>query len=85
MIIKMIADVVRNWGAPSNWTVENGVCGGLPCTVKTDGGVAYWVSSWEPTPEELVELNKGGTIHLWVSANQHPVVAMSVNPMVEED
>lgn len=84
MLVKLIQDAIRNWGAPADWKPENGVCGGLPTALRDGpGGIQYWVSAWEPTPEELAQLNAGGSIHLWISANQHPVVAMSVNPPVD--
>lgn len=31
------------------------------------------VSRWEPTPDELVKLNAGGSVELWVSGRQPPV------------
>ena len=85
MLVKMIANAVKNWGAPSNWKPENGVCGGLPTALlEGPGGIQYWVSAWEPTPEELKLLNKGASIHLYISALVHPVVVMQVNPMQED-
>lgn len=31
------------------------------------------VSRWEPTPDELATLNKGGSVELWVMGGQPPV------------
>lgn len=37
------------------------------------------VSRWEPTPDELVALNAGGSVELWVVGGQ-PVVALRAVP-----
>lgn len=86
MLIKMIRNAVKNWGAPSNWHPEMGVCGALPTAYeKGPGGAEFWVSAWEPTPEDLALLNAGGSIHLGVSANVYPVVFMRVHLETEPE
>lgn len=85
MLIKVIEGFQRIWGAPSNWTPETqGHCGGLPAKITETAAGYMWESAWEPTPEELKLLNEGGTIHLFVGANIHPVVAMSVEKLRED-
>lgn len=34
------------------------------------------VSRWEPTPDELAELNAGGSVELWCVGGQPPVALM---------
>lgn len=82
MLIKMIEALgmpFKNWGAPKDWAPEQGICNGLPARLENTNAGYFWVSAWEPTPEELKILNGGGSIHLGVSAHQHPVVFMRVN------
>jgi len=86
MLVKMIEGFTKVWGAPENWRPEdNGHCGGLPAKVTETSAGLMWESAWEPTPEELKLLNQGGSIHLFVGAYQHPVVAMNVQKLVEND
>lgn len=84
MMIKMIEGVEKVWGAPANWDKRQGYCGGLPAKVTNTNAGPMWESAWEPTPEELKLLNEGGSIHLFVSAHPHPVVAMNVQKIVED-
>lgn len=85
MLTKLIEGFQKVWGAPANWTPEtSGECGGLPAKITEVNGIQMWESAWEPTPEELDLLCKGGTIHLYVSAHPHPVVSMNVHPMKED-
>lgn len=83
MLIKLIEGFEKVWGAPKNWAPEMGACGGLPAKLTKTSAGPMWESAWEPTPEELKMLNEGGTIHLFVGAHPHPVVAMSVHSLVE--
>lgn len=85
MLIKLIEGFQKVWGAPVNWTPETmGQCGGLPAKITNTNVGPMWESAWEPTPEELKLLNEGGSIHLFISAHPHPVVAMSVVAMRED-
>lgn len=85
MLIKRIANATHNWGAPKDWDGElNGKCGVLPARlVETNAGPMY-ESAWELTPEELEVVKAGGSIHLFISAHPHPVVAMSVQKLEED-
>jgi hypothetical protein len=87
LIRRIQGERVRNWNAPPNWDGElNGPCGVLPARlVETAPGMWMWESAWEPTPEELKYLNNGGSIHLFVSAHPHPVVAMSIVDQKEDE
>lgn len=40
--------------------------------------LAFMVSAYEPTPDELELLKQGHPLLLWISAPQHPVCAVSV-------
>ncbi len=42
--------------------------------VRIDG---YCVSRWEPIPDELAILNRGGSVELWMMGT-HPPVALRV-------
>jgi len=84
MLVKLIEGATKNWGAPADWNPANGPCGGLPTRLSETNAGPMWESAWEPTPEEMILLNAGGSIHLFVSANQHPVVAMTVHPLKED-
>ena len=84
MLVKMIEGATKNWGAPADWEPSRGACGGLPTRLAETSAGAMWESAWEPTPAELALLNAGGSIHLFVSANRHPVVAMSVHALQED-
>lgn len=41
------------------------------------GDARVMVSCWEPTPDELAQLNAGGKIYLTVMGTQHPPVLLS--------
>lgn len=85
MLVKLIEGWQKIWGAPAGWVPEvDGKIGGLPAKlVETDAGY-MWESAWEPSPEELDLLNRGGSVHLRVGAYQHPVVQLFVEKLVED-
>lgn len=75
MLIRRIEGADKIFGDPGD--VKTG-CAGLPVmTVETESGV-FFVSAWEPTPEELKRLLEGKSVHLWVRGPGHPVVALGV-------
>lgn len=81
MQIKMIDGATKVFGAPKDWDPTDVKCQGLPVReVATDNGMFY-VSAWEPTPDEIKQLINGETIKLWIRGPGHPVVAMSVGPV----
>lgn len=86
MLIKRILGASKFWGAPAGWDEKNKEVpiGTLPTKLSMTEAGPMWESAWEPTPEELVILNNGGTIHLFVSSFQHPVVALTAYPLVED-
>jgi hypothetical protein len=43
---------------------------------------SFSVSRWEPTPDDLVLLNAGGSVELWVYGGQPPVLIIA-QPHVE--
>jgi hypothetical protein len=58
MIVARIAGATTTLGAPKGWDTErDGNCRSLPIRV-IDG---CYQSAWEPTPEELLMLNAGGS------------------------
>lgn len=76
MLILTHPNTNRRHGAPENWNEEqDGPCATLP-TVSVDG---MHVSFWQPTPEELDTLLRGGSIRLYIAATQHPVISVGVD------
>ena len=76
MIPRRIMNAVHWLGAPAGWKPESdGDCGHL--AIRTSGdprhGRGWCESAWEPTPAELEELNKGGSIILRILSWQPPV------------
>lgn len=74
-----------NPGAPANWNPEkDGTCGALPIRYEKhpDGSVRHCESAWQPTPQELEQLNAGGSVVLRVVGWQVPV-ALYVEPKPE--
>jgi hypothetical protein len=53
----------------------NGTDVGDLYAVRTDDG---FVTAWTPTPAELVELNNGAPVYLFVFGQQFPPVALGV-------
>ena len=69
------------FGAPPNWDQQAVPCGTLPVTIEPrDDGGAEITSFWQPSADELIELNSGGLVTLCVFGRGHPVVAMGVAP-----
>lgn len=62
-------------------------CSPLPVLEKTDEFGTWSVSFWKPSAEELRQLSQGGTIALWVRAQDeaHPVVGLAVQPVEENN
>lgn len=70
---------------PPNWNeAVHGPCAGLPVRVEEIDGIKFLVSSWEPTPAELIAIKRGAAIRLYVSAPVHPVVSLGVGPIPGE-
>lgn len=69
----------RYLGAPVGWEPETqGDCSHLAIAdIPTQAGPAM-DSLWEPTPEELRQLNEGGSVCLTVFGVAHPPVGLSV-------
>lgn len=67
---------------PSSMTDEE--CAPLPYMRRDDVGPSgAYVSMWQPTPEELQQLNAGGCVSLWVFSSGHPPVGLSVTPVAD--
>ena len=80
-----IAGATTDAAAPKDWDVEkDGPCGTLSIKTERIVGLAFMTSAWQPTPEELEHLVKGGSVRLSISAPQHPVVQVGVIPPVPE-
>lgn len=45
-----------------------------------ENGTPVMLTAWEPTPADLVALNAGGTVYLWVLGTAHPPVMLTVEP-----
>jgi hypothetical protein len=91
----MMKKVIAGWnaapGAPRGWDPKaQGECVALPirvmppCALQGLAPVQFCESAWEPTPEELEWLNKGGQLVLRVVGWQVPV-ALYVEPPPPED
>lgn len=79
MLIREIEGATRSLGAPADWDQTKGKCDVLPIAdVMTESG-PFMVSAWTPTAEELIALNAGAPVHLWIQGTNHPVVALSVD------
>lgn len=83
MLPAMIENHTDIIGAPPDWDREThgGPCLGLPVRVEQNDGLRWLASAWRPSPDELAALNRGASVHLRVSAPQHPVVSMGVGPV----
>lgn len=58
--------------------------GDVPLYVREVWGCC--VSKWEPTPDELAMLNRGGSVELWVKGTtQPPVFLQAVEPLFSEE
>ena len=44
------------------------------------GGVNHMTSVWEPTPQELADLNAGGAVRLTILGTGHPPVMITTQP-----
>lgn len=76
MLILTHPNTNRHHGEPEGWNEErDGPCATLP-TVSIDGMHA---SFWQPDPEELDTLLRGGCIKLYIAATQHPVISVGVD------
>ncbi|MDJ1632687.1 hypothetical protein [Rhizobium rhizogenes] len=49
----------------------------INCTVGGDG-TPCMVTAWQPTPDELVRLNAGASVHLRLLGTAHPPVMVEV-------
>ena len=83
-LIKRIEQATRELGKPSDWNEDNDPpCGVLPIRdVLTPEG-PFMVSAWEFTPDELLALQNGATLKLWIRGVAHPVVGLTVGEIVQ--
>jgi hypothetical protein len=47
-------------------------------------GQNHMTSVWEPTPQELADLNAGGAVRLTILGHAHPPVMLGTQPPPEE-
>ena len=69
-------DATTRYAKPETWDdAKDGPCGVLSVRKQPFGtsGRTECVSTWQPTPEELALLNKGGVVILSVIGQQPPV------------
>jgi hypothetical protein len=75
MIPVRIKGSTRYLGAPAGWTPDtSGNCAHLAIRDSTAGDMPIMESSWEPTPDELAVLNRGGKVYLRIVGINHPPV-----------
>jgi len=65
-------------GAPKDWGQKDLSCGALPITRTEIGHLAAIKSYWKPTKKELIDLNNGAPVCLWVLSDKMAPVALSV-------
>lgn len=51
----------------------------IDCTV--NGRTPAMVTAWEPTPEDLVKLNAGASVHVRILGNRPPPMMVEVGPV----
>lgn len=81
MIAGRIPGATRHLGAPAGWQPEeHGDCAHLPIRdMLVNGDVPSMHSVWEPTPQELDWLARGGKVRLLVVGTEHPPVMLMVD------
>jgi hypothetical protein len=85
MIPRRIKNATGVFGAPMDWDQKrDGNCVGLAVRVTPFTRNPFFESAWEPTPEELAQLNAGGSVILRVIGGQPPV-ALYVEPAAPEE
>ncbi len=52
--------------------------------VKTGHAVPMAFSAWEPTPDELKQLNRGASVLIGISGPHHPVLHVGVEAKIYE-
>lgn len=70
----------RVLGAPKNWDQGELPCSALAITDMEFGGQQCVASFWLPRPEELAELNNGGTVVLMIFGQGMPPASVGVAP-----
>lgn len=69
----------HRFGKPAGWTDEE--CGTLPAFLGTREGRPVIITKWQPSLEDLNELNNGGAIYLEiVSGCLPPIDLYTENP-----
>jgi hypothetical protein len=76
-----IAGANIDFGKPSDWD-DTAHCATLPVRQAICDGAPVMISAWHPTPDELVQLNAGESVHLMIWGTSHPVVALGVGDVV---
>jgi hypothetical protein len=66
-------------GAPKDWNQAELPCSALPITRTECDGVPAIKSYWRPTAEELVLLNTGAPVALWILGAGMPPVMLTVD------
>jgi len=83
MLRRVIRGFTNVFGKPRNWAAQtDNECSDLHVRAVPDGEMAVFQSAWEPTPQELDLLNKGGSVILHCWGAQIPV-ALTVEPQEE--
>jgi hypothetical protein len=71
----------KSLGAPADMPEPD--CSALPVVEQITEFGTWSVSFWKPSADEIMVLSEGGTIALWVRAqdDNHPVVGVGVQPV----
>jgi hypothetical protein len=65
-------------GAPAGWDQKDLPCNALAITRTECNGIPSVVSFWKPTADEIVQINAGASIALWVIGSTMPPVSLTV-------
>jgi hypothetical protein len=74
-----ITGSTRAFGAPVGWNEDvSGPCQSLPILDYEQDNNKYLVSGWKLTEREIIQVQAGLPIYLWINGPTHPVVWLSV-------
>lgn len=76
MIISVIKGSTRVLGKSQGYL-------GLPVRDEVRDGVAYMVSAWEPTPDEIAAIQAGAKIEVSIMGTVHPPILLQVGAAPE--
>jgi hypothetical protein len=74
-------DATHTYHAPNGWDENlDGLCGSLSVRVEEVGRRRHYISTWTPSPEEVMALRQGSAIEIRI-VDVQPPLAVSVLPI----